>query len=217
MRILVFGAAGGSVRAIVAQALADGHQVTAFVRNRAQLAEAPGLNIVEGDATKPGDVAGAIRPGHDAIVVALGERPKPLDWVPGLRRAPPSRVCEIGTRNILAALPEAARTRLIVISAYGVGDTRALAPWYYRWYLRLFLGALMEDKERQEARLKASALAVLLLQPVALTDAPAAGTWLADSDGSIRRHQVSRQDLARFIAAELRAQWHLRGTIAFSG
>ncbi len=217
MNILVFGATGGTGRAVVRLALGGGHKLTAFLRDRAQLAEAPGLKIVTGDATSPEDVRRAIRPGHDALVIALGERPGALDWLPGLRHRQSRGLCETATRHILSALPDKRPARLIVVSAYGAGDTRDRAPWYIRWYLRLFLGPLMDDKERQEALLKASPHEVLLVQPVALTDKPESGDFLASPDGAIRRQQVSRSDLARFIVTELAERRHPRGTIAFSG
>ena len=182
MKILVFGATGGSGRAIVARALAGGHDVTAFARNPARMDPAPRLTVVAGDATRAEDVARAI-PGHDAVVISLGERPGRLDWLPGMRRAPPSRVCEIGTRNVITALPSGSPPRVVIVSAFGVGDTRETAPWYYRLYLRIFLRELMADKERQEALLKSTGLDVLIVQPVALTDGPATGRWLASAPG----------------------------------
>ena len=217
MKILILGAAGGSGRAITTQALAAGHQVTAFLRDKAQIAPAPGLSIVAGDATRAEDMRRAVLEGHDAIVITLGDRPGALDWLPGLRHRLSSGVCDTATGHVLAALPEGAPTRLIVVSAYGVGETRHKAPWYMRLYLRLFLGPMMDDKERQEARLRASPHDVLLVQPVALTDAPASGDWLASPDGAIRRQQVSRHDLARFIVTELDTGAHWRGSVAFSG
>ncbi|MFW5655803.1 MAG: NAD(P)-dependent oxidoreductase, partial [Roseicyclus sp.] len=174
MKVLVLGATGGSGRAIVARLLGAGHDVTAFVRDPARMDAAPGLRIVAGDATVAGDVARAV-PGQGAIVISLGQRPEPFAWLPGRGRAP-AHLCETGTRHVLDAIPPGASPRLVVVSAYGVGDTRDTAPWYVRLYLRLFLGALMDDKERQEALLKARDLDYLLVQPVALTDGPATGT-----------------------------------------
>ncbi|MFW5655640.1 MAG: NAD(P)H-binding protein, partial [Roseicyclus sp.] len=86
-----------------------------------------------------------------------------------------------------------------------------------RLYLRLFLGALMDDKERQEALLKATDLDYLLVQPVALTDGPATGTWSPDPGGRVRKQQVSRADMAAFIVSELEKRQFRRQTVAFSG
>lgn len=216
MNILVFGATGGSGRAIAARARAEGHDVTAFVREPTRIEAAPHLTVVTGDATRAEDVAPAL-PGHDAVVISLGERPKPLDWLPGLRRDAPSRVCEIGTRNILAAIPPGTQMRIIAVSSFGVGDTRETAPWYIRLYLRLFLREPIADKERQEMLLKESDKDFVLVQPVALTDAPATGDWSASTKGVIRAQQVSRSDMAAFIVAELTEGRHHRETVAFSG
>lgn len=216
MKIIVFGATGGSGRAIVARALAAGHEVTAFARDPARLDPAPGLRLVGGDAVRPEDVARAV-PGHAAVIVSLGERPGRFDWLPGPHRSASSRVCELGTRNILAALETGAAARLVVISAFGVGETRAMAPWYFRIYFRLFLRDQMADKARQEALLKASDADFVLVQPVALTDAPATGDWRASTAGVPRAAQVSRGDLAAFIVEELAAKRHHRATVTFSG
>lgn len=216
MKIIVFGATGGSGRAIVARALAAGHEVAAFARDPARLDPAPGLSLVGGDAILPEDVARAV-PGHAAVIVSLGERPERFDWLPGPHRRTPSRVCEQGTRNVLAALEPGAMARILVISAFGVGDTRAVAPWYFRIYFRLFLRDQMTDKERQEALLKASDAEFVLVQPVALTDAPAKGDWFASTTGATRATQVSRGDLAAFIVEELAAGRHHRETVTFSG
>ena len=72
MRLLVFGATGGTDRECVDQALAEGHQVTAFVRQPAALAvQHPDLTIIQGDITDQDAVRRAI-PGHDVVISALG-------------------------------------------------------------------------------------------------------------------------------------------------
>lgn len=215
MNVLVFGATGGSGRQIVSRLLSDGHHVTAFVRDPGRLEGASRLTIVKGDARNATDVARAL-PHHEAIVVTLGQPPEPFEWLPGKRRSTPADVCELGTRNIIDGIARGGAPRIIVVSAFGVGDTRHRAPWYIRLYLRVFLGALMADKERQEALLKATELDFLLIQPVGLTDGPATGRWLADPEGHIGKLQVSRKDLADFVVQELAEHRFRRATVAFS-
>ena len=82
MKVLVFGATGGSGHAIVSRLLDEGHDVTAFVRNPDGMETAPKLTIAEGDATDADDVAGVL-PGHEAIVISLGQRPEPFEWLAG--------------------------------------------------------------------------------------------------------------------------------------
>ena len=84
---------------------------------------APKLTIAEGDATDADDMWRGVLPGHEAIVISLGQRPEPFEWLPGKRRSVPACVCEAGTRNIIDAIPAGARPRLVVVSAFGVGAT----------------------------------------------------------------------------------------------
>ena len=48
MKIIVFGPTGGTGREFVAQALARGHQVTAFTRSREGVPLRTGITIVAG-------------------------------------------------------------------------------------------------------------------------------------------------------------------------
>ncbi len=216
MNILVFGSTGRTGRAVIARLLEAGHQVTAFARDASSLAATPGLTLVQGDAMQPADVARAV-PSHDAIVVSLGNSQNPVALLLGARRTTPPNVCEVGTRNIIAAVDPAAPARLITVSAFGIGDTRDKLPFAFKLFYLMVLREHMADKERQEAVLKASNLDYLLVQPVALTDKPAAGTWLASVSGEIRKQELSRADVAAFIAEEIAAPRYACQTVALSG
>src|ERR1700730_17423920 len=74
MRILIFGATGGTGRELVAQALQRDHNVTAFVRTPGKLTTVNSrLRVVQGDIQRAESVHAAI-PGHDAVLSALGTR-----------------------------------------------------------------------------------------------------------------------------------------------
>lgn len=71
-KIIVFGASGGTGFEVVRQALEAGHQVTAFVRNLANLeVEHANLVVFQGDVTDAGAVEKAIA-GQEPVVSALG-------------------------------------------------------------------------------------------------------------------------------------------------
>jgi uncharacterized protein YbjT (DUF2867 family) len=216
MNIIVFGATGGTGRAVVSKLLAEGHQVSAFARDPSKIASTPGLTAVKGDAMSAEDVARAL-PGHDAVVISLGSR----DFAPalalGAKRTTPADICEAGTRNIVAALGPDSRTRVIAVTAFGVGDTRDKMSWTFKLIMALFLKEAMADKGRQEALLKATDLDYVLVQPVGLTDAPAAGRWLASTSGETRSMRISRADVAAFIAEEIDAPRYHRQSVTLSG
>ena len=77
MKLIIFGATGGTGRQCVDQALAQGHEVTAFVRQpEALTVQHPDLTIIQGDITDQGAVQRAIL-SHDVVISALGTRGGP--------------------------------------------------------------------------------------------------------------------------------------------
>jgi NADPH:quinone reductase-like Zn-dependent oxidoreductase len=72
MQVVVIGATGGTGRQLVQQALALGHQVTAFVRDPARLQiEHANLRTAKGDVLDYASVESAMR-GQNAVLSALG-------------------------------------------------------------------------------------------------------------------------------------------------
>ncbi len=108
MKIIVFGATGGTGKLIVSQALAKGHSVTAFVRNPEGLTPDPHLRVIQGDVFDFATVVDAVR-GHRAVLSALGARTRKKADI--LAHAIP---------GILEAMRQEYVTRLIVLGASGV-------------------------------------------------------------------------------------------------
>lgn len=216
MRIALFGATGGTGRAIIDRALLAGHQITALARDMDKLPPQDGLTVLQGDAMVAEDVARTLAD-SDAVVVALGNSQNAFAVMVGVARTTPRNICEAGTHNILSAMGAADDRPVIVVSAFGVGDTRDKLPLMFKLFYRLFLREQIADKERQEALLKASNANYVLIQPVALTDKPASGTWTATLDGTLGGSEVSRQDLAAVILSQLTTNTDTRQTISLSG
>jgi uncharacterized protein YbjT (DUF2867 family) len=216
MKIILFGSTGGTGLATAAALVGAGHQVTAFARDPSKLPAMPAVTPVRGDVMTPADVNGAI-PGHDLVVVSLGNSQNPFAKMLGARRTTPANVCETGTRHIIAAMQASGIGRLLVVTAFGIGDTRARLPFAFKLFYRTVLREHMADKEKQEAEVKASGLDWTLVQPVGLTDGPATNNWLADTNGVIRRQQMSRADVAAFLASLAGDEKYSRATVALSG
>jgi uncharacterized protein YbjT (DUF2867 family) len=216
MKIIVFGSTGGTGLAVSAALAAAGYEVTAFARDPAKLRAVPGVTPVRGDVMNPADVSRAMN-GHDLVIVSLGNSQNPFAMMLGARRTTPANVCEIGTRNIIVAMQAANVPRLLVVSAFGIGDTRANLPFAFKLFYRTVLREHMADKERQEALVKASGRDWTLVQPVGLTDGPATNNWLADTKGVIRRQQMSRADVAAFLVSLVPGDQYSRTTVALSG
>jgi putative NADH-flavin reductase len=80
VKLAVFGAAGGTGRFLLTQAIERGHSVTAFVRSGPGKESRPGVDrVVTGDARNPSAVRSALR-GAEAVVSAMGPQgPEPGD------------------------------------------------------------------------------------------------------------------------------------------
>ena len=154
MKLLVFGATGGTGRRIVQQALQQGHVVTAFAREpkKIPLTHA-NLRVVRGDVLNPDSVESAVA-GQEAVLSALGVRlpvrafllivvacqiivrtvalPRAAALfvevgVPILAILLSSRrktVLSEGTRNIVRAMERAGIKRFVCESSLGVGDSK---------------------------------------------------------------------------------------------
>ena len=191
MKLIVFGATGASGRQLVEQALAAGHDVTAFVRNRAALTiKHSKLKVVQGDALDANSVSQAIA-GQDAVLFAIG-----------INRRSTMTVCADSTRNIIAAMKEHTVRRFICLSAYGASETKDTA--LYSKVLRSLIGKRVEDKDRQEELLRASDLDWVLVRPPILTNGARRGRYRAGFDIPIKLFSsVSRADVAEFMLKQL--------------
>ena len=216
MNITVFGSTGGTGRAVVSALLAAGHVVTAFARDPTRVATSPRCASLGGDAMSPKDVLRSLAKA-EAAVVSLGNSQNPFALRLGATRTTPPDICEVGTRNIVTAMRAHGVERLVVVSAYGVGETRALPSRMTKVFFRLVLSEHMADKEKQEILIKSSGLDWTIAQPVALTDSRPTGQWFASPDGTVRKAALSRTDLAGFIVGEIDAPTYLRKTVTLSG
>jgi nucleoside-diphosphate-sugar epimerase len=157
MKVIVFGSTGGTGMATMRALVAAGHDVTAFARDPTKLPSSPAIRPVRGDVMNAAEVAVAV-PGHDLAIVSLGNSQNPFAMMLGARRTTPANVCEAGTRHIVAAMQAAGMARLLVVSAFGIGDTKARLPFAFKLFYRTVLREHMADKEKQEELVKSSGL-----------------------------------------------------------
>jgi putative NADH-flavin reductase len=202
MKLLIVGATGGTGLCLVDQALAAGHQVTAFVREPAKLRTThANLSVVKGDVLDAASMAGAVKD-QEAVLCALGTRD----------RSKTNVTVSQGTKNLLAAMKAHGVKRLIVETALGVGDSKAHAGFLVNSILvPLFLKASNLEKERQEAMVKESGLEWTIVRPGGLTDKPLSGKVRGADDRSVSR-MVSRADVASFMLQQVgSATWVGKG------
>ena len=207
MRIAVFGATGGLGSLLVKQALAQGHTVTAFVRNPAAVTiRHERLALVQGDVRDPAQVAVAVA-GQDAVITALGTRPG----------APTGTFYSDSTRTIVGAMRAAGVRRLVCVSSWVVRESRKRAGPIGNLVVPLFPGRLYADRERQEQIVRDSGLDWIIVRPARLVDRPARGIYRSGPRLSMRIVAgISRADVAEFVLKQVRDDTYLRQAVSVS-
>jgi putative NADH-flavin reductase len=190
MHIALFGATGGTGRQVLDQALAQGHAVSALVRDPSKLAERTGLTLVVGDVLDQTATTRCVQ-GVDAVICVLGSH--------GSREP----IEALGTRVILDAMRDTGVRRLIAVTSLGVGDSREQINWAFRVIMDLTLKPIMMAKEEQERLIKASGLDWTIVRPGGLTDGPRTGAYRFGRDRSIKGGRISRADVADFVLRQL--------------
>jgi putative NADH-flavin reductase len=192
LRIVIFGATGGTGREIVRQSSAAGNAVAAVARHAKQLAPAPSnVQLVAADVTDRTAVDSVVR-GADAVLSALGTH----------QMNEATTVYSVGAANILAAMREADVRRFIAISATPVGAPRDLAERLIYPILYRFFGAAYEDMKRMEAIVAASDCDWTIFRPPQLNDRPATGKYRTAIDAPLTGGwRITRADLAAAMLA----------------
>jgi len=211
MKVLIFGATGGTGHLLVEQALERGHDVTAFARDPAKAGAARArLVIVRGDVMDAASVERAM-PGHDAVLCALG--------APAVKTG---TVRSDGTRHVVRAMEKAGVRRLVCQSALGCGDSREVlerAPFIFRHIVvPLFLRSVFSDHDVQEEHIRRSRLDWIIVRPGNLTDGRHTGAYrhgFPATDATITT-RISRADVADFMVRQLADDTYLRKTPGLS-
>ena len=202
MRLLVIGATGGTGRALVQQALAQGHQVTAFVRDPARLRiEHANLTVATGDVLDYATVEAAMR-GQDVVLSALGHK----------RFFYPNTIQSEGMRNVLRAMQICEVPRLICETALGIGSSVGRLGLPHTFFIMpLILGFYMWDKLRQEELIIASDRDWVIVRPGVLTSGDPRGVYRHGPNvGSyLWPVRISRADVADFMLKQLKDDTYL--------
>ena len=208
MKIIIFGATGGTGQELITQALGQGFEVTAFVRNPKKLKfEDKNLRAVQGDVLDIDSVDTAIE-GHDAVICAIGH-PSIMDK---------SLIRTKGTRNIIKAMKKKNIKRLICQSSVGVGDSVELLPPIYRYLIApLLMRNLFADHLEQEMHIMESGLDWTIIRPGNLTDGELTKNYQHGYiKGDSIKTKISRADAAHMMLDQVESGDYLHQSPSIS-
>lgn len=203
--LLILGASSGIGREAARLALDRGYAVRAFARHVSGIGlDHPSLTKVTGDARNAVDVRAALA-GVDAVIQALGVAAGPR-MVTG-----PVDLFSAATKVLLPAMKEAGVRRLIAVTGFGAGESRAAISPLQRIGFLLVFGRAYADKDIQERLIRECALDWVIARPGVLTNGPATGRYrvLAQPE-QWRNGIISRADVADFLVGQVDSDQYLR-------
>lgn len=203
--IVIIGASRGIGLVLLDQAFQQGHSVTALFRNPQRFSmRHERLRTVIGNVVDQETLNKAIA-GQDVVCWTIGIRPT----------CKTVTVFSNGTNRLLQAMKEARVRRLICVTGIGAGDSRGHGGFFYDWIVNpLLLRKIYEDKDRQEALIRASDAEWVIVRPGFLTNGPLTGKYRVLSDLSgVSAGKISRADVANFMLENIASNEYVGKTL----
>ena len=195
MNILILGASGKTGREVVAQAVAAGHTVTAFVRDPAKL-ERDDVAFAVGDARSVEDLSKALR-GQDSVISTLGTN-----------RGDDNKLIESSTEALLGAMRTTDVKRFVMLSTFAASPTFEAKGLMK--IVRLGMKGIVGDKTAGETLLKRSDVDWTIVYASRLTDGPRTGGYRVVDGAVTSMGSISRADLADALLSILSDETSVR-------
>jgi putative NADH-flavin reductase len=159
---------------------------------------------VRGDALNSQDVEAALD-GVDVVLQTLGI------GLGDLFR--PVHLFSDATRILVAAMEAQGLKRLICVTGFGAGDSRASISCLQRVPFQLFFGRAYDDKSVQERLIRESSLDWTIVRPGVLTSGRRTGRYkILGETSQWRNGMISRSDVAEFLVRQIEDQTYVRKT-----
>ena len=201
MKLLILGGTGPTGEQLVKQALEKSHTVTVLARDpsKVKISHA-NLTVVKGDVLDAAIVTKTIKD-KEAVLSVLGTG----------KSLKSSNLMTNAVKNIIQGMKAANVTRLILQSAFGVGETYKQASLIQKFVFKTFLRDIYADKIKADALIHHSSLDWTLVFPVLLTKGPLTGDCTAGEVLPMTgMPNISRADVAAFELEQLTDKQFLR-------
>jgi putative NADH-flavin reductase len=202
VKLLVLGAAGRTGRLVVEQALASGHEVTAFARDPSALRLShERLSVVNGDARDTDDLRAALR-GNQAVINTIG----------GAER----RLIETTTRALVEAMGEESVRRVVAMSTF-IATPNYRPTGTMKLFPRLVRGMAADDVAGMKI-LQSSGLDWTIVCATLLKSKPASGYRFVGPEETVTgRSSVNRADAAECLLRVLADRSTIRQALLITG
>jgi putative NADH-flavin reductase len=198
MKVVIFGATGFSGKAILAEALRQGHEVSILVRDASKIHQQQNMSIVEGNVLDA-EAVSAILQGQEAVIQCLG--------IGGTGDGKPNSFVSDASKIIVEAMQKQGVRRLIAMSNVGAGNSIAFQPWFFRKlilpYFMKWLEVIIDDKNIMEPIIMNSNLDWTIVRCPNIVDKAAKNNCLVSLDGKGLKLSVTLADMAVFMVDQL--------------
>ena len=202
MKIAIIGATRGIGFALTKQALEEGHEVTALVRNPSRMSLIhPHLCIIKGDATNLKSIAKVVK-GQEVICDCLGTK----------NVTKPQTMFSKSAENISKVIRS--EQLLIAVTGLGAGDSKGHCSFVYdNIMLPLVLKRQYEDKDRQEAIIKNKVPHWIIVRPGFLSNGDRTEKYRAITEMTGKHGgSISREDVAHFVLSQAKSPVYIGRT-----
>jgi putative NADH-flavin reductase len=201
VKLALFGATGKVGRELTSRALAQGHEVTALVRDPEKLGVTHAkLKLLKGDATKASDVSSVIQ-GQDAVLCALGPN-----------KNSPKDILEQFTTHAIAAMKQHGVKRIVVVGGAGMRvpeDSQDFGTQAIGWMISKLIADAVKDKQKQYDLLRSSALNFVILRAPVITTSERKGKYTIGHPPMGFGAQITTADLSDAMLEMLTSDQHL--------
>ena len=204
MKILIIGASRGIGKALMEEALKDGHKVRVLARHPDRLESTDSrLDLVQGDVRDLQSVKEAAQD-MEIVCSCIG--------VPITFKA--VDLFSVAAANLVKVVEQQPTLKLIAVTGIGAGDSKGHGGFLYdRIFKPLFLKSIYEDKDREEEIIATGDIDWLIVRPAGLTNGPRTGNYriINDLEGTTAK-RISRRDVADFILCQAAQPSHFGKT-----
>lgn len=208
MKLALFGATGLTGGLVLSQALEQGHEVTALVRDPSRVSlRHPRLTVLGGSPTDAIDVDCCVQ-GAGAVIHCLG--------IGGKGDGKPTTLVSDSVKVALAAMSKHDVRRIVCMSNVGAGGSgtwfanRIVIPLFLRWLL-----PILEDKDRMEEALRASAVEWVSVRLPNIVDGPEKPLRIS-KDGRGIGLSITAASTARFLLEQVTSSEWVRSAPSIS-
>jgi putative NADH-flavin reductase len=210
MNILILGATGRVGRLLLTEALQRGHRVTVLVSHKSTLTiNTPMMMVYEGTPLNKYTLTEAMK-GCDAVLSTLNiSRMSDFPWAK-LRTS--KDFLSTTLRKVIEIAGEQQVRRIIITTAWGVGETRKDIPFWFRWLIdNSNIRYPYLEHELQEQIIKHYDLDWTVIRPVGLTnEAPRKEVMVSLNNRPKPKLTISRQNVAKFMVDVLENNLYIK-------